>query len=533
MQHSTILDSTGKPFKKQELTADPQTSRLASLHTEFENHPSRGLTPGKLARIMQGAEQGQMLDQCNLFSDIEEKDGHVFAEMGKRKRAVSGLEWMITAPRNATTAEQKATELAQEIIGDMTDLSDVILDMADAIGYAYSNLEMTWERWGNEWLPQKIDHRPPSWFTVLQTDRDQLRLRDNSLNGEELQPFTWISHVHKATSGFLPRAGLHRVLAWPFLFKNYSIRDLAEFNEIYGLPLRLGTYPSGSSDDEKSTLLRAVTNIGHNAAGIIPEGMMIEFEEAAKGGSDPYMAMINWCEKTQSKAILGGTLTSQADGASSTNALGNVHNEVRHDLKEADAKQIARTLTRDLVYPILALNSGAITSLRRCPRFEFITQQAEDIKLYSEAIPGLVSVGMRIPVKHMHERLQIPEADDDEEVLKMVPTQIKQGSEAPKSEPLMGMVALKGEADKEVNVIDELIPQLEDETQKPMTSMIDHIKALVDESESYEELQDKLLENYGDTDIEELTKIMAHGFSTAELMGMSIIDDQDAPINSK
>ncbi|MCY9814236.1 phage portal protein family protein [Aeromonas caviae] len=40
---------------------------------------------------------------------------------------------------------------------------------------------------------------------------------------------------------------------------------------------------------------------------------------------------MEWCEHSMSKAILGGTLTSQADGKSSTNALGNVHNEVREE----------------------------------------------------------------------------------------------------------------------------------------------------------------------------------------------------------
>ncbi|MGL9774415.1 MAG: phage portal protein family protein [Sodalis sp. (in: enterobacteria)] len=36
--------------------------------------------------------------------------------------------------------------------------------------------------------------------------------------------------------------------------------------------------------------------------------------------------------------MLGGALTTQADGKSSTNALGNVHNEVRHELIASDAR---------------------------------------------------------------------------------------------------------------------------------------------------------------------------------------------------
>ncbi|MBN0735386.1 DUF935 family protein, partial [Pseudomonas aeruginosa] len=89
------------------------------------------------------------------------------------------------------------------------------------------------------------------------------------------------------------------------------------------------------------TLLRALAALGHNAAGIIPLGMELDFLNAAQGDPAAFQLMIEWCERTQSKAILGGTLTSQADGKTSTNALGNVHNEVRKDLRDADAKLLA------------------------------------------------------------------------------------------------------------------------------------------------------------------------------------------------
>lgn len=228
----------------------------------------------------------------------------------------------------------------------------------------------------------------------------------------------WLDYAYPSGKVRLSRpAGLHRVLAWPFLFKNYSVRDLAEFLEIYGVPLRLGTYPNGSSDDEKATLMRAVTQIGHDAAGIIPEGMMIDFKEAAKGSHEPFQAMMDWCERSQSKAILGGTLTSQADGKSSTNALGNVHNEVRHDLLISDALQLGGTLTRDLVYPVLALNKPGIDNTRRLPRLVFDVREPEDFKLMAEALPNLVDMGMSIPHSWVQNKLRIPIPKEGEAVL--------------------------------------------------------------------------------------------------------------------
>ncbi|MBL8499560.1 MAG: DUF935 domain-containing protein, partial [Nitrosomonas sp.] len=397
-----IIDVNGNPIDSGKMR-EQQTASLGLMRQTFAGHPSRGLTPAKLARILESAEHGDIQSQHDLFVDMEEKDAHIFAEISKRKRALLTVDWDIVPPRNPWAKEKKSAAYVKELLSDVQNFEDVIQDALDAIGHGFACLEMEWQMLGSEWLPKTITHRPQNWFQTDRATRTQLRLRDNTMDGAVLQPLGWITHVHKAKSGYLSRAGLHRVLAWPFLFKNYSVRDLAEFLEIYGLPLRLGTYPSGAGEDEKETLLRAVSAIGHDAAGIIPEGMLIDFKEAAKGASDPYAFMIDWCERKQSMGILGGTLTSQADGKTSTNALGNVHNEVRKDLMISDARQLAGTLTRDLVYPLYVLNVGGIDDIRRCPRLVFDFGEAEDIKMYSEALPPLANAGLKIPVSWAHE----------------------------------------------------------------------------------------------------------------------------------
>ena len=88
-----------------------------------------------------------------------------------------------------------------------------------------------------------------------------------------------------------------------------------------------------------------------------------------------------------------------------------MHNELRHDLKKSDARQLATTLTRQLVYPILAVNRGR-TSLHRCPRLVLDTQQPEDIKLLADSLPKLVNMGMRIKADWAHSKLKIPMAEE-------------------------------------------------------------------------------------------------------------------------
>lgn len=410
-----ILDQYGKPIQR-EVLEEPQTARVGWVTREFAEHPSRGLTPQKLHHILEDAEQGHLAAQADLFTDMEEKDGHIFAEMSKRKRALLTLDWSIEPPRNASATEKKQAAQLLEWLKDMPDWDDFLLDCLDGIGHGFSAMEIEWQRLGTDWLTKSLTHRPQRWFQTVPHDGNALRLRDGSVDGAEPWKFGWVIHKHKAKSGYLTRSGLHRVLAWPYLFKNYSVRDLAEFLEIYGLPLRLGKYPAGATNQEKATLLRAVAEIGHNAAGIIPDTMFIEFQNAANGSHEPFQSMMDWCERTQSKGILGGTLTSQADGKTSTNALGNIHNEVRHDLTVSDARQLEGTITRDLLYPLAVLNFGQVDP-RRMPRLVFDTRQIEDIELYADSLPKLVGLGLDVPVAWVREKLAIPEPQNGEVVL--------------------------------------------------------------------------------------------------------------------
>lgn len=412
-----IVDQFGRPIERTVLS-ESQSARLQALHHDYAGHPSRGLTPARLARILELAEIGDLIAQSDLFQDMEEKDGHIFAEMSKRKRALLTLDWSINPPAGASAQEKRQAQLIDQWFRDLPDFEDVLLDLLDAVGHGFSALEISWDRVDGVWLPAKLEHRPQRWFMTPFGEPDELRLRGYQARGEELWPFGWAVHRHKAKSGYVARGGLHRVLAWPYLFKNFSVRDLAEFLEIYGLPLRVGTYGTGASKDEKLALLRAVSEIGHNAAGIIPEGMEIDFKEAAKGTEEPFEAMISWCERTQSKVILGGTLTSQADGKSSTNALGNVHNEVRHDLMVSDARQLAGTIKRDIIYAICALNFDQVDR-RRMPDFVFDTRAPEDMKLYADSLPKLVGLGLKVPRTWAHEKLAIPEPKEGEDVLQI------------------------------------------------------------------------------------------------------------------
>lgn len=522
MPISRILGPDGQPIAMPDLS-EPQTSRLLHLQRELQSHPTRGLTPSKLARILDAAEQGDLTAQFELFEDMEEKDGHIAAEMGKRRRACV-LDWEVVPPVNATAAEKSAAVQLGELMTDVQDLEDMIFDLTDAIGKGFSCLEIEWHRVGKWWLPKTITHRPQSWFCLHRGYRQELRLRtytsvDGAL-GSELQPFGWITHVHKAKSGYLERAALFRQLVWTYLFKNYSVGDLAEFLEIYGIPLRIGKYPASANDKEKATLLRALVGIGHNAAGIVPEGMLLEFHDAATGDPKAFELMISWCERNQSKVILGGTLTSGADGKSSTNALGNVHNEVRKDLRDGDLRQLNSTLSRDLVYAIAAINGLAPDGIRRAPLFKLNAQESEDLQAYAEALPKLVGIGVRPPVQWVHERLGIPTAQANEAVLQPPAAVAALSSQLPG----VGMAWATGGATSATRAQPVPVPvAMSDQMSKTMApavgNWIEAVRELVQRAKSLEDIRDGLDKLLPGMTLDQYAAAMAEALRAAHLAG--------------
>lgn len=528
-----IVDQFGRPITNTQLE-EPQTARLGHLQSEWENHPTRGLTPPKLAQILQQAETGDITAQHEMFADMEEKDAHLFSVMQTRRLTVSQLDWSIEPPANATSAEQDEAAFVTEVLQGL-EMEDILFDMTDAVGHGFSPIELGWDTIEKTRMPVTATFRPQGWFRTPISpglDRNELRLRDNSADGESLWPFGWIMHTHRSRSGYIARTGLFRVLAWPWLFKNFAVRDLAEFLEIYGLPLRLGTYNPNTSDDKaRATLLRAVIGIGHDAAAIVPEGMKIEFKEAAKGESTPFDSMIGLMERSTSKAVLGGTLTS-GEGEHGTQALGKVHNELRHDLKKSDARQLATTLTRQLVYPILAVNRGR-TSLHRCPRLVLDTQQPEDIKLLSDSLPKLVNMGMRIKTDWAHSKLKIPMAEEKDPILQPIAPSFGNGDDAGGLAGLAAMgrrlaapaqlARLKAAPGDPTNTaadaIDSLVAAMLDEWQGKPDPIQKAIQEALDSSTSFEDFQVAVEQRLAAMDATALADLLSRGTLVARLWG--------------
>jgi phage gp29-like protein len=413
MSMGRIIDLNGNPIDTGALK-EPQTSRIAALQNQYLTSMLGGLTPARLVRILKSADDGHLVDQHRLFADMEDRDPHLVCEIGKRKLAVMGLDWDIVPPRNATAKEKADAEWVKEMLTDAVDpIEDLILALMDGVGHGFAAVEIAWSV-GKERLPTFYPC-PQEWFQ-LSRDRRELRLLDHATDGAALRSFGWVLHTHgKPKTGYLGRMGLHRVLVWPFLYKAYGLGDFAEFLETYGLPIVVGKYYQGASAEEKASLMRAVTALGHDARAIMPADMQLEIQKITGGGdSTPHLAMMGWADDSMSKAILGQVLSASAKATGMGSGVADLHGEVRDDIRDADARQIAGTITRDVIYAMLALNRG-IDSLSRCARMVFDTGEAENLQALATGVKTLRDAGVKtIPVSWVHEKGRIPVPKDGE-----------------------------------------------------------------------------------------------------------------------
>lgn len=405
-----LLDQYGRPIQKAAMKREQAAPSLAGVRRPEGNHQAPGLTPPKLARILREAIDGDPERYLELAEDMEERNEHYAGVLGVRKRQVSGLEVTVEAASDAAD-DVRAADMVREVIG-RDDFEDELFDILDAIGKGFSATEIIWDTSEGQWLPSALKWRDPRWFVFDRADGETIRLKGPG-GDEDLWPAKWIVHRAKIKSGLTVRGGIARSVAWAYLFKAFTASDWAVFCEAYGQPIRLGKYGPDATEEQKEVLLRAVASIASDFGGIIPESMAIEFIQATLSGSlDLYERRSDWLDRQISKLVLGQTATTDAQAGGY--AVGKVHDGVREDIERADAKQLAASLNRDLVVPLVSLNMG---QRKAYPKLNIGRPDEIDVDKLVKHVQILVPLGLKVGMSTMRDKIGLPDPGKDEELL--------------------------------------------------------------------------------------------------------------------
>lgn len=380
------------------------------------------LTPEAVSEIMRQADVGLMARLCDLADDARQKDCTLQGILETRENAVAALPWTLVLPENPSRKEKKAAQLVQQVIRSLLPITIPHHNGAVVMGYAVS--ELGWEKLDGYLIPTSATARRARRFRYAVEDETLLWWDATMSAGIDIRkefPNRFIISQPRINGSARCREGLVRPLMWAALFRTWSVSDWMKLAELAWKPWRLAKYlkeafPAEEDIDGLIAILEKVISTG---VAVYPDTVDVEVASPGGGASNgtqngaAHNALTAMLAAEMAKCVLGQTLTTE-QGAVGTQALGTVHDDVRKDKRDGDARYLERDHDRDLINPIVLLNFGPDV---RPPCLHISTEDKTDLLNFSSGISSLKKSGLRIPTRHVYSETGIPEPKGDEEVL--------------------------------------------------------------------------------------------------------------------
>jgi phage gp29-like protein len=394
------------------------------------------LTPIQVSQIFRDADAGNIKRLVDLGNEARQKDCHLHAVLGTRELAIQTLPFEVVpykAPdrKLPKRRDRKIADFVhQAILGITADESNPDLPLTDFAGliahltggnyFGHATAETMFGK--------DAGYLVPTGFQIIGQRRFRFSDKTGRLEwydegtgiskGVDLlaeYPGKFIQFQPRITGDVAVREGLIRPLMWTALFRNWDIRDWLQLAELAWKPWRTGTYQKGAHSEDIDDLIGILEQMTASGVAVYPETTTVKVEwpnNASVAGKSTHSELASFMGAEMSKAVLGQTLTTE-QGDKGARSLGEVHDRVRGDIRDADAKAIASVIRRHLIAPLVRVNFGNAP----IPEFKFLTQDAVDLEATSKVVKNLKDAGVRIPAKWVYDTFGIPEPDDDDEVL--------------------------------------------------------------------------------------------------------------------
>lgn len=246
-----------------------------------------------------------------------------------------------------------------------------------------------------------LGEKPMEWFEP-KSDGRLLYFPNNGQGGgvgiEVDQTFKFFLTRNMPTYAHPFGEALLTRLYWPWFFRNNGWKFWGKFLERFGSPLLVG-----KSTDPKA-MVNALLAAHSNAVIGVGKDDSVEAVGAAQGATgQAFDSFESAVIRRIQKVILGQTLTSGTDGGSGNRALGQVHDTVRTDKRNADLRLAAQTMQR-VVDAVCALNGW--------PKHE--VSFADDVGLEADRATrdkDLYQVGVRFTPEYMQDKYDLSDVD--------------------------------------------------------------------------------------------------------------------------
>lgn len=283
-------------------------------------------------------------------------DDRVVATLGVRTRGLMGLPVTFEASGDkrrsrrvlrAIEADEDWWQMAPEGA-----LSELLL-WGTLLGVGFAKLVATPGSSGRDLL--RLEVWDPRWFRWDATRRTWLVQTDAGVEVPISADGRWVIFTPYGEHAPWQR-GIWRALARWWLLKHFARSDWARHSEVKAAGLLVGFNPSAAqpgetdlSPKQRKALSSQLTNLGRDAALVLPRGLDLKLVESTAKNFETYQAQIAAADAGIAIAALGQNLTTEVSGGSY--AAAQVHQRVADYLRRADAETLSTTLREQvLVY---------------------------------------------------------------------------------------------------------------------------------------------------------------------------------------
>ncbi len=365
-------------------------------------------------RAFDAIERPRRVRLLDMYDDVE-MDTHVESVMLKLKAAIFSTPIVFRR-------DGKIDEKIQEHINSPWFL-DFLIDCFEDEWKGVGGSLFQFYRDG-DWLSYKLiprKHVDAINQTILRNQSDSTGL-------------SWDNYADLLYIGHPRQIGRMAKLAFWVILKRNDVSDWANFAEIFGQPMREGTYDQWN-DDARQKLIADITALGSAPVFIHPEGTNIRLLESSQksGTADVYERLAKFSNAEISKGVLGNTLTTEA-GEKGTQALGTVHQDGEQDVAFFIKRRLLNILNWEVtdIWADLGLDTrGGVFSFEPVRQKDPSKQIEIDCKLHND-------IGLPMSHDYFYEVYGVPKPDNYEELLKQIEARksiVQLPTPAPNPEP--------------------------------------------------------------------------------------------------
>lgn len=418
-------------------------------------------------------------------------DTQISAEIDTRRKKIAALPFLLSC-ENKTQREFLQTYL------NSGDFRLLLFALTSAIPYGFSVFLKNFINQDGKILPdyEFIDH---SYFKNKNSRLCYEKMGEAQYLDETENTFTYL---HASDTGdFVRSALMYKVVCIAALKMAVINQNMNYFENLAVPPIVLQT-DKANSDDEKSLeeAINTLLGLRSNSIGVIGKDDILQL---LSGNTDKesFLNFIRYCDESISKVISGEVLSANAT-QKGTQALGSVHAEQKKITTEFDALTLAGGV-KVILRHILELNFGSVSEFE----FSFDTNTETEEEKQIAVFKGLYDIGVEVPIEHLENAFKISgltRRDINAQVLET-------------NEPLTKSSQLKFADD-----IDKSIAK--HSFKGELKDIETFLNSILKECDTYEEAYERICENSGDFEFNELENALANAIANANLKGLANAD---------